>query len=48
VLNLCFQKFVNDTFPNEVMQKYAVAGNLGISGGIGIAQFIAVMICPTE
>ena len=30
------------------MQKYAVAGNLGISGGIGIAQFLAVMICPTE
>ena len=30
------------------MQIYAVAGNLGISAGIGVASFIAVMICPTE
>jgi hypothetical protein len=30
------------------MQQFAVAGNLGISGGIGVIQFIAIMICPTE
>ena len=46
VMNICFQKIMNDTIPNEVSQQYGVFANMGINIGIFIINLLQSLICP--
>ena len=46
VLNICFQKVLIDTIPNEVAQQYGLSVNMGVNIGLFIINCLQSLICP--
>ena len=46
VMNICFQKVMIDTIPNEVAQQYGVLVNMGLNVGIFMINLLQSILCP--